>query len=579
MSINDLDIITQNLSLKQQICELLMPDIRYFGTSSSGTLQGITKLPAKIAKLFESYPVGGVILFRENLQDLEEITQLTHDLQQNTQFGRLIGVDQEGGVVTRINGATEMPGNMALGALNKPEITMQSASIIAEELKALGINLNFAPVLDVNSNPNNPIVGVRSFGSSPELVATHGCAYIDGLDQHDIISCVKHFPGHGDTATDSHLGETYVFRTAVEIEKVDAYPFKAAIANNVDMIMTAHIIAPKLDNELIFSKKTQTKVATPATLSKPIMTTILRQNLGFNGIIASDALDMEAIAHYFDPVEATILALEAGVDLILMPIRIWNDDGIQKFIDYVNQIHHLCSKSETLTKRVFESCKRILSLKQAKLQPRLQKQQELALRLRQLPQIINTLASKQFEQQIAAEAITLYRNNKKTLPWASTAQDKILIISSNNTLGMQTIDTLEKLGYTETSLQLVNDDSVDSIIEQIELADKVLLLTYNLTKVDDKLNHIINRLNHFYKPYVILSCRNPYDIMYLKEVNTNVLVYGASGLDQTNYHLRSFTLNLNAAIHKIMTSTDIKQFNTHCPVDLEPKKKDPRGDW
>lgn len=578
MSMNNLDKIIQNLSLKQQICELLMPDIRYFGTSSNGTLQGVTKLPAKIAKLFESYPVGGVILFRENLQDLEEITKLTHDLQQNAQFGRLIGIDQEGGVVTRINGATEMPGNMALGALNKPEVTTQSASIIASELKALGINLNFAPVLDVNSNPNNPIVGVRSFGSNPELVATHGCAYINGLHQHEIISCVKHFPGHGDTATDSHLCETYVFRTAVEIEKIDVAPFKAAIANNVDMIMTAHIIAPKLDNERIFSKKTQSEVATPATLSKAIMTTILREKLGFQGIIASDALDMEAISHYFDPVEATTRALEAGVDLILMPVRIWNEDGIQKFIDYVNQIHHLCSKSEILTKRVYESCKRILSLKQAKLQPQLQKQQDLTLRLKQLPQIINTQTSKSFEQKVAADATTLYRNNKKTLPWTSNKEDKILIIASSNTLATHSAETLNSLGYFQTNIQLVNDESTDSIIEQVQLADKVLLLTYNLTKVDDKLNHIINRLNHFYKPYVMLSCRNPYDIMYLKEVQTNVLVYGASGLDQTNYHLRTFNLNLNATINKIMVTTDIKQFNTHCPVDLEPKKKDPRGD-
>jgi beta-N-acetylhexosaminidase len=558
--------IVNSLSLKEQLLELMMLDIRYFGKTTANAYLPVTKLPKELKYFLKEYPIGGITLFRENLNNLHEIHQLTDDLQQNSRFGRFIGIDEEGGVVTRIKGATDMPGNMALGAINDTATTSKVANIIGHELSALGINLNFAPCLDVNSNPQNPIIGVRSFGQDPELVAKHGTSYIEGLHQRHIISCAKHFPGHGNVVTDTHIGDTYVHSSAVEIEKCDLKPFVAAINAQVDIIMTAHIIAPRLDNSKLFSNKLQIDVDTPTTLSHSIITKLLRGYLGYQGIIMSDALDMQAITNNFTPVEATILALTAGIDLILMPLHIWDSAGIERFRDYFNTLLNICENSVELRLRIKESSTRVLNLKQQKLSnfkaPKLD--------------IIACQAHKEFEQQTAARAITLHKNTKKTLPWTTSTKDKILIISANNNIAQIAYDTLESLRYLNITIQLTNVETEATLTKQIEDSDKVLVLTYNLSRNDEKLDRVINRLNHFHKPYVMLSCRNPYDILYVNDVNTNVLVYGVTGLDQTNYQISSFTLNLQAAVTKIMQATSIDEFNTHCPVLLEAKKKDPR---
>ena len=545
-----------------------MLDIRYFNAVDSLKYTPVARLPIQIKQLFKEYPIGGVILFRENLTNITNIVKLTRELQVNTKFGRLIGLDQEGGIITRIAEATDTPGNMALGAINNTQITAKVASLIGRELKALGINLNFAPCLDVNSNPNNPVIGLRSFGSNPNLVSTHGCAFSNGLKEQQIISCVKHFPGHGDVSTDTHFAATYVNRSAVEIEKCDLLPFQESINNGVDMVMTAHIIVPRLDNSQLYSNINEVLVDTPATLSQTIISKILRKQMGFNGVIASDALDMEAITNNFDAVDATILALTAGVDLIMMPIRIWNEYGIQEFIKYFDCIHNICSASSELKDRVRESCYRILRLKakynigNTNLDS---KRQILAAR-----KIVGGSKHRQFEQSTAAAAITLYRNVKKVLPWKSSPQDNIFIISKSPTLAEDAQQALANLGFSNGTISIFNDEQpLDDLIKQIQAADKVLVLTYNLNKTDANLDYIINRLNHFHKPYVMLSCRNPYDILYVKDVATNVLVFGVSGLDQTNnYQTRPFLLNLNQAIIKIFTATEEQDFNLHASIDL-----------
>ncbi len=552
----NIDHIINKLDLKEQLLELLILDIRYFDNADNNKLHSVTKLPQQIIQLLKAYPIGGIILFRENLETLEQTIELTKELQQHSKFGRFIGIDQEGGVVSRLKQATDTPGNMALGAINNPNTTQKIANIIGSELYNLGINLNFAPVIDINNNSLNPIIGVRSFGSDPELVAIHGVAYIEGLKEANIISCAKHFPGHGNTSTDTHLSETYILNSAVAIENTELIPFKKAILNNVDMIMTAHIIASSLDNQEIFSNKTMSNVKLPATLSKVIITDLLRHKLGFKGLIASDALDMHAITNYFTPVEATVLALEAGIDLILMPIRIWGNNDIQNFIDYFNQLYHICNNSEKLQSRIAESCQRILKLKLA--------------RNLLTPTLTNIITSQNITNEIAAEAITLYKNSKNTLPWLAKVTDKILVLTRNNIIGQQVVEILGQLSFNSVSLQLINNESTTSLLEQIKIADKILFLTYNLIQSDDKINYVINRLNHLNKPYVMLSCRNPYDILYVKDVYTNVLIYGSSGFDQTNFQVYNFKLNLTQAIIKIMTCQNIKEFNTYCPVDLNP---------
>ncbi len=259
-----------------------------------------------------------------------------------------------------------------------------------------------------------------------------------------------------------------------------------------------------------------------------------------------------------------------------MPLHIWSDEGIQKFADYFHQVAHLCAKSPELTARIAESCGRVIKLKQTKLfltADSLEQRQETVKR------IVGNTRHRTFEQQTAAKAITLFKNTKNTLPWVTNTQDKILIISANNIIAQIAVDALTSLGYTNINLQLTTDADAETLTGEISLSDKALVLTYNLAKSDEKLKHIMNRFNHFHKPYVMFSCRNPYDIMHVPDANTNVLVYGVSGMDQTNYQMRNFNLNLTQAVIKVMTAGSLNDFNQHCPVSMEVKKPDPRGEW
>jgi beta-N-acetylhexosaminidase len=337
------DALPTTAELRAELLELMMPDLRFWAEDDRPDPPAVTRLPAALQALLREHPFGGVILFRENLEDRDQILALTDELAQGAPTGRFIAIDQEGGTVTRLRDALEMPGNMALGAIDDTAVTTSSAALLATELRALGFNFAFAPVLDVNSNPANPIVGVRSFGGDPALVARHGCAAIDGLAGRGLVACAKHFPGHGDTETDSHHATPLIRRSRAAFEAVDLVPFAAAIAHGVDCIMTAHIVAPALDDATTWSPKAQAPVPTPATLSRPILTGLLRETLGYDGVIASDALDMKGITEHFDPVAATLLCLRAGVDLLLMPIRLWSRPGIARFERYFEAVLGACA--------------------------------------------------------------------------------------------------------------------------------------------------------------------------------------------------------------------------------------------
>jgi beta-N-acetylhexosaminidase len=245
--------------------------------------------------------LGGVVLFGKNVRDPEQLGRLTARLH-DERPGLLIATDEEGGDVTRLEAATgsSYPGHLALGVVDDVELTRAVATAIGSELAAVGVNLDFAPVADVNTNPDNPVIGVRSFGSEPGLVARHVAAFVDGLQGAGVAACAKHFPGHGDTSTDSHL-ELPVAGGVLEDHLA---PFRAAIEGRVAAIMTAHIVVPELGPE-------------PATLN-PAAVRLLREQLGFDGAIVSDALEMRAVAALLGPEEAAVRALEAGVDALCL---------------------------------------------------------------------------------------------------------------------------------------------------------------------------------------------------------------------------------------------------------------------
>ncbi|HEY4002619.1 MAG TPA: beta-N-acetylhexosaminidase [Candidatus Xenobia bacterium] len=252
---------------------------------------------------------GGVILFAKNVQSRGQVARLCADLQKLSGTPLLVAVDQEGGLVNRLafeDSATGC-GNMALSATGSEDLTYQVCQASARELRSAGFNVDFAPCIDINSNPANPIIGVRSFGQSPGRVARFGAAAVRGYQDGGISACAKHFPGHGDTHLDSHEALPRVDRPVEQLEREELWPFRAAIEAGVDGVMTAHIVYPTLD----------ATPGLPATLSGPILTGLLREKMKFDGVIYSDSLLMKAIADNFGMGEAAVQSLAAGADMIL----------------------------------------------------------------------------------------------------------------------------------------------------------------------------------------------------------------------------------------------------------------------
>lgn len=257
--------------------------------------------------------LGGVIHFARNVKNPSQLAALNHELQSIARespngIGLLIAADQEGGTVVRLTeGVAVPPSAMALGAAGSKSITERICSLSGFDLAATGINMVFAPVLDVNSNPLNPVIGVRSFGENPARVAEHGSAAIRGFQRY-VAAVAKHFPGHGDTELDSHLALPAVQHGRQRLAEVELLPFRKAIAKNVSGIMTAHVVFPAIEPT----------PGLPATLSYRVLTGLLRDELGYEGLILTDCMEMAAISETFGTVEAAVMAVEAGADLILI---------------------------------------------------------------------------------------------------------------------------------------------------------------------------------------------------------------------------------------------------------------------
>jgi len=250
--------------------------------------------------------LGGVVLFSRNVRDREQLARLTGALRE-ARDDVLVGIDEEGGDVTRleVDTGSSYPGNLALGAADDVELTERVAASIAADLVETGVNVDLAPVADVNTNPRNPVIGVRSFGSDPDLVARHVAAFVRGLQSAHVVACAKHFPGHGATETDSHLELPTVSAGLEELRRVELVPFAAAVAAGVRAIMTAHILVPSVDDA-------------PATISRAHLNGLLREELGFDGLLITDALEMRAISATVGVERGAVLALAAGADALCL---------------------------------------------------------------------------------------------------------------------------------------------------------------------------------------------------------------------------------------------------------------------
>lgn len=313
-----------------------------------------TTPPKEIQELITQHAIGGVILFSRNIKNPTQVAKLTESLQKlSAEAPLFVAVDQEGGRVSRLPPPfTQFPPARLLGLCDSVPLTYSLAEAMAKELLAVGINMNFAPVLDVDTNPKNPVIGDRSFGSSPTLVSKLGLAMIVGMTDQGVIPCGKHFPGHGDTSADSHETLPLVNLKADRLSNIELKPFIHTIENRLACVMTAHVVYSHLDDK------------NPASLSKKIITGLLRKTLNFDGIVVTDDLEMKGITEHFSVPEAAVKAVQAGSDLILVC------HSYEEQMATLEALVHAVEKNVISEARLNESLNRVLRLKESFLLPR-----------------------------------------------------------------------------------------------------------------------------------------------------------------------------------------------------------------
>ncbi|SES29994.1 beta-N-acetylhexosaminidase [Psychrobacillus sp. OK032] len=329
--------IISKMTLKEKIGQMIFTGVK--GTIYSDETK----------RLVSSDKVGGLIFYKKNLKDVNETTTLLNAIKkesENEKFPLFLGVDQEGGRISRLPGLSKLPTNKEIGKLNDPSYSYKIGIHLGEEMNAFGFNLDFAPVLDVNSNPKNPVIGDRSFGNDVEIVSDLGIQTMKGIQSQNVISVVKHFPGHGDTAVDSHLELPIMEKSLEDLQKLELIPFKRAIGEGADVVMVAHILLPKIDPEF------------PSSMSHEIITTILRDQFQFDGVVMTDDMTMNAIMDNYEIGQAAVDAVKAGNDIVLIAHEYAN------VIKAMNAIEKSVNDGEISVERINESVYRILALKE-----------------------------------------------------------------------------------------------------------------------------------------------------------------------------------------------------------------------
>lgn len=446
--------------------------------------------------------IGGVTLFNRNIQSPQQVAQLTNELQRLAQATKrqiplFIAVDQEGGWVTRLKkGATILPGNMALGATDSTELAERAGEITAIELSAVGINLNFAPVVDVNNNPNNPVIDRRAFGESPEQVSRLGAAYIRGLQENGLLATAKHFPGHGDTTVDSHTALPTVKHDLDRIRAIELKPFRATIEAGVSAIMTAHIVYSALDAER------------PATLSRLILTNLLREELGFDGLIITDDMEMKAIDDRYPAGEAAVMAVEAGADIVL---TLWTPTK-QRAV-YAALLAAV--KRGRISKgRLDASVRRILKGKRAWFDRRFVDPNVAT-------KIVGNSSHKQLAQTIASRAITIVKNRNRIVPLKLETETDILILHPSRVL----FNLFNRRHANSTYVQLPKKPDPEGILPQLtrqaDRADFVIAGVENHRQA--KLIHQLGATTR--TPIIAVAFASPYTLPHCRDVHGLLAAY------------------------------------------------------
>ncbi len=462
-------------------------------------------------ELIKEHKVGNVILFARNVDTAEQLFNLNKNLQRlaydHIGIPLIITIDQEGGMVTRIhNGGTFFPGAMTIGATNDVDNAYKAGLYMGKELKAFGVNMNLAPVLDVNNNPKNPVIGVRSFSDDSEKVANFGVSFAKGLAK-SVIATAKHFPGHGDTHLDSHLALPKVDYPLERLNSVELVPFKHAIKEGVQAIMSSHIDFPAL-----------TEDGLPTTLSKKCMTDYVRGTLGYEGLLVTDGMQMKAIQDHYGTVEASLMAIEAGMNLVC----ICHAKDLQiEATKHVKQAVESGRLSEAVLNERFS---RVLSYKQDMAQP------NMAQDFKQVEAIVSDQKHRDFAYQVVRDAATLVKGKPLNL------SDNALFVGVNpqatsvadETHGDQTAMDQIKAALPNLSVQDVpltpDATTIENVKALASTKDQIIIQTYNANIYDAQIE-LIEALHTLGKEVYVIAMRNPYDLRYTDVINNYICLY------------------------------------------------------
>ncbi|NOV04170.1 beta-N-acetylhexosaminidase [Paenibacillus planticolens] len=472
---------------------------------------------AAITQLIEDYGLGGVIYFRRNVKEAHQLARLSAELQEiSLRSGGqplFIAVDQEGGMVSRIEkGATLLPGNMALGAAFAPAGVYASSKIMGKELRQMGVNMNFAPCLDINNNRLNPVIGVRSYGETAAIVGDMGTHAVKGLQDMGVIATVKHFPGHGDTSEDSHHDLPVVPHSMERLMELEMAPFIKAIEGGVDAIMTAHVVFAALEQNGV-----------PSTLSYRILTELLREELGFKGLIVTDCLEMKAISEGIGVAEGAVRAIEAGSDLILVSHR------LDRQVSAMEAVIAAVESGRIPESRIDESVLRVMTYKC--------KRDIQYDRLEPIPEgAISTPEHQFLAKELSRKSITLVKNeagilldrNESTLViWTEvqTGTEIDEVVDRQGTLG-STLSAISGKPVQEVYLGLYPSESeIAAALQAAESTKQAVVVTYNAAFSPGQTGLVKALAGKEDLHLIVAAGRNPYDLLEFPEVKTYLACY------------------------------------------------------
>ena len=508
------DATLAGMTLDEKIGQLIIPaTVGMFRSQDSESFQ-------QASRDITRFHVGGYHMLGEEriLHEPAGVALFINHLQEISKIPLWITADFEGGVGLRYIGATRLPRAMALGATGNPDFAYQAGRITAEEARALGVQVNFYPVVDVNNNARNPIINIRSFGGDPLLVARMARAYIRGSQEHGVMATAKHFPGHGDTSIDSHLELPVIDVDRARLNSIELPPFRAAVEEGVGGVMSAHIALPRIEPDKL-----------PATLSKEMLTGVLRSEMKFGGVIFTDAMNMGGIVAHYPEGEAAVRAIKAGADIILYPPNVE-----QAFV----AIKKAVKSGEIKEARIDESVRRILAAK-----AKLGLGRNRLVDIDKLDKALGTAENQRIAQQIVENAITLVRDKRGALPLKLTPSQEVLFITivdnsegwRDGVPGSAFLAGLTKR-HPNTNSVYVSEKTSPAEFELIKklagFADSVIVNGFirvssfkgSIDMSEGEIN-LLKHLSSVEKPFAFVLYGSPYLLSFVPELPTYILAY------------------------------------------------------